>query len=200
MITTFGKLDMDALASRWWMLVVRGVAALSFGVLALAWPGASLLALVLLWGAYAFVDGVAAIGLAARAGHAGRRWGWLLFEGLVSLGAAALTAVWPGITALALLTLIAVWAVLTGVAEIVAAFELRRVLRGEWLLAASGALSIVFGGLMLAFPGAGALAVISVIGAYAIVFGALLTALGLRIHHAATHGERPLAADAPARA
>jgi uncharacterized membrane protein HdeD (DUF308 family) len=165
------------------MLLVRGIAAVAFGVLALVWPGISLLALVYLWGAYALVDGATSVALAARAGKEGRRWGWLFFQGLVSVGAAILTAVWPGITALVLLMVIAFWAVLTGIAEIVAAIELRRVIRGEWMLAVCGVLSIGFGVVTLILPGPSALALVTLVGAYAVTFGVLVTALGFRIHH-----------------
>jgi uncharacterized membrane protein HdeD (DUF308 family) len=194
------NLDINAIASRWWMLVVRGLAAIAFGVLAIAWPRSSLLALVLLWGAYALVDGVFSIALAARSGAAGGRWGWLFFEGLVGIGAAFVTFFWPSITGLALLMLIAAWAVITGAAEIVAAVELRHVIRGEWLLGLAGVLSIAFGVLMMLYPGAGALAVLAYIAAYAIVFGVVLVALGFRIHHWATHGEHPMTGGAPTHA
>jgi uncharacterized membrane protein HdeD (DUF308 family) len=172
------------------MLVVRGLFAVLFGILAVFWPGITLLALVTLWGAYALVDGVFAVALAVRAGRAGRRWGWLLFEGLVGIGAAAVTFISPGITALALLTLIAVWAVVTGVAEIAAAIALRREIRGEWLLALSGVVSIAFGVLMLIFPQGGALAVVSILAAYSMLFGALLIALGFRLHGSAKSAAR----------
>ncbi|HXX67136.1 MAG TPA: HdeD family acid-resistance protein [Polyangiaceae bacterium] len=192
--------DLNALAARWWMLVVRGIAAILFGVLAILWPGISLLALVLLWGAYALADGVFGVMLAAGAGAEGRRWGWLLFEGFLSVAAGVVTFIWPGMTAFALLVLIALWAVFTGIAEIVAAVELRRVIRGEWLLALSGVLSIAFGVLMLLFPRAGALAVVTVIALYAMVFGALLTALGVRLHRLATSGRHPMAGGSPSHA
>jgi len=192
MLIANGKIDGTALASRWWMLVVRGLAAIVFGALTLALPSISLLALVFIWGGYAFVDGILGIAVAARAGREGRHWGWHFFEAIVSLGAAATTLLWPGITAMALLMLIAVWAVITGTAEIVAAVELRHVIRGEWLLALSGVLSIAFGVLMMVFPRAGALAVVSIIGLYALLFGVVLCGLGFRIHHWATHGDHPL--------
>ncbi len=200
MIIAYGNLDLNAVAQRWWMLVIRGIAAVAFGMLAIARPGISLLALVLLWGAYALVDGATAIALAVRSGREGRSWGWLFFEGLVGVAAAVFTALRPGITAFALLVLIAAWAFLTGVAEIVAAIELRREIRGEWLLAASGVLSIAFGALTMVFPGASALALVVFIGTYAIVFGVLMTALGLRVHHWATRGEQPLAGRMPKHA
>lgn len=200
MIIVNRDLDVSALASRWWILVVRGIAAVVFGVLALASPGISLLALVLLWGAYAVIDGVTSVVLAARAGREGRRWGWLFFEGLISVGAGVVTAIWPGISAVALLMLIAVWAVITGIAEIVAAIELRHVIRGEWLLGVSGLLSIAFGVFAMVSPGAGALAIVTIIGAYAIAFGVLLATLGFRIHSWATHGDLALGGGTPKHA
>lgn len=178
----YANLDLEALSARWWIFAVRGIVAVLFGVAAIVWPAITVLALTLLWGAYALTDGVLELTLAARAGRAGKRWGWLLLSGLVSIGAAVIAALWPAITALALLMLIAVWAVFTGVAQIVAAIELRRVIRGEWLLALSGVLSVAFGVLMMIFPGAGALAVVSIIAAYAIVFGVFMTGLGIRMH------------------
>jgi uncharacterized membrane protein HdeD (DUF308 family) len=177
---------MQSVASRWWTLVVRGVVAIVFGILALTIPRISLLALVMLWAVYTLVDGVFAIVLAARRGRAGKNWGWLLFEGLVSVAAAVVTFVWPAITALALLIVIAVRAIITGGAEIAAAISLRRHIQGEWLLAASGVLSIAFGFLLFASPGVGALAVVALIGAYAVLFGVLMIGLGIRVkrlHH-----------------
>jgi uncharacterized membrane protein HdeD (DUF308 family) len=135
---------------------------------------------------YALVDGAAAIGLAVRSGSQGGRWGWLLFEGVIGVAAALFTAFNPGITALVLMMVIATWAALTGVAEIVAAVQLRRQVRGEWLLAASGVLSVVFGVLTAMFPGAGALALVTFIGAYSIAFGLLLTVLGFRVRSLVT--------------
>jgi uncharacterized membrane protein HdeD (DUF308 family) len=175
--------DTNALSSRWWMLLVRGFAAIAFGIVALVSPGISLLALVLLWGAYALTDGVFSLSLAYRTGRAGGRWGWLLFEGLLGILAAAAAVFWPGITALVFLGVIAFWAIFTGIAEIIAAVELRRAIRGEWLLAVAGVLSVAFGVLMFAYPSAGALAVLAVIGVYSILFGALLVGLGFRVHH-----------------
>lgn len=200
MVFALGSPDLNTLATRWWMLVVRGIAAILFGVLAIAWPGISVLALVLFWGAYAFADGLFGMMLAAGAGAAGGRWGWLLFEGIVGIVAGVGAFVWPAMTAIALLTLIAVWAVFTGVAEIVAAVELRRVIEGEWRLALSGVLSIAFGTCMLIFPRAGALAVVTIIAIYAIVFGCLLVALGMRLHRLLPTDHPTIAGRSPSHA
>ncbi len=181
MTTEYVKFESFPATARWWTLVIRGLAAVAFGFLTFLKPSISLLALVILWGAYALVDGVFAVVLSIRGARLVRGWGWLLAGGIVSIGAAVVAFLWPGITALALLAVIAAWAVLTGIAEIATALRLRRHLRGEWMLAASGVLSIAFGVLLAAHPGLGALAVTWLIGLYAILFGALLVALGFRL-------------------
>lgn len=172
---------MTTLAHRWWLLLVRGIAAVVFGVLAIVFPGLGLLALVALFSAYALVDGVFNIALGVRQARGGERWGVLVAEGVISLVAGLLAILWPAITALVLLFVIAVWAVATGIAEIAAAVKLRKQVRGEWLLGLAGILSIAFGVLIALFPGAGALAVVLWIGAYAIVFGGLLVVLSFRL-------------------
>lgn len=169
------------LAHNWWTLVIRGIFALLFGVMAFAWPGITLGALVILYGAYAMADGVFAIAAAMGGGTQGVPWWAFLVEGLVGILVGILTFIWPGITALVLLYLIAAWALITGVLEIVEAIRLRREIRGEWLLALSGFLSIIFALALVVNPGVGALAVVWLIGAYAIVFGVLLISLGVRL-------------------
>lgn len=169
------------LARNWWALALRGLFAVIFGVLAFAWPGITLGALVLLYGAYALVDGVFAIVAAAAGRSQGTPWWALVLEGVAGIAVGIMTFAWPGITALVLLYLIAAWAILTGVLEIAAAVRLRREIRGEWLLALSGVMSITFGVALVAFPGAGALAVIWLIGAYAIAFGVLMIVLAFRL-------------------
>ena len=173
---------MEELSRSWWIMAVRGAAAVIFGVLALIWPEITLLALVLVFGAYALVDGLFALVAAVRGRQlAGGSRAWLVMEGLLGVGAGIVTVVWPDITALALLWVIAFWAVLTGVLEIVAAVRLRRVLDNEWLLILAGALSIVFGLILIVFPGEGAVGLVWLIGGYAIVFGIVLLGLALRL-------------------
>jgi uncharacterized membrane protein HdeD (DUF308 family) len=173
--------DADALdiADRWWTLVVRGGAALLFGIVALVSPGAGLLALVAIFGAYALVDGV--FNLAAVASGAARKWGWLLVEALLSLFTGGLAFFWPGVTALALVMLIAIWSVTTGIAEIAVGIRLRDQIKDEWLLILSGVLSLAFGLALALFPAVGAFVVTLWIAAYALVFGGLLVALGLKL-------------------
>lgn len=169
------------IANRWWALVLRGVAAILFAIFTFAAPGTTLLAIATVFGIYAIVDGAFDLAFAWRRAHEGRRWGWLVFEGVVGIVAGIVALAWTELTAMALLTVIAVWAIISGVAEIAAAFRLRRHIQGEWMLAFGGVLSIIFGVLLLLFPGAGVLVLLSLIGAYALVFGVLLFALGLRL-------------------
>lgn len=172
--------DVDSLSRNWWAVSLRGLAGILFGIITFFAPGISLAALVLLFGAYALMDGVLAIVTAVRRRGADRWW-LLLLEGLVGIAAGVLTFLLPAITAIALLYVIAAWALVTGAFEIAAAIRLRKVISGEWLLALSGIFSIALGVLLVMFPGPGALAVVIWIGAYAFVFGALLFALGLRL-------------------
>jgi uncharacterized membrane protein HdeD (DUF308 family) len=169
------------LAKNWWSLVIRGVAAILFGVLAFVWPGITLTALVFLFAGYALVDGVVSLAGTVRAVAARDRWGALLLEGIVGVVAAVVTILWPRITLLSLIWVVAAWAILTGIAEITAAVRLRRVIRREWLLGLAGVLSIVFGVLVAAMPIAGGLVIALWIGAYALVFGVMLVALGFRL-------------------
>ncbi len=168
------------LARNWWAVLLRGIAALLFGIAALIWPGLALSVLVFLFGAYAVVDGIFALASALGGGAQPNR-GWLAFEGIISILAGIVAFVWPGITALALLYLIAAWAIVTGVVEIMSAIALRRQIEGELFLGLAGVASIIFGLLLVIFPSSGALAVIWLIGAYAIVFGLILIALALRL-------------------
>jgi uncharacterized membrane protein HdeD (DUF308 family) len=170
---------MRSVVDHWWALAVRGVAAVLFGVLAFVWPGVTLAVLVLLWGAYALVDGALAVVASFRTGH-DHRWS-LLLEGLVGIAAGVVTFVWPGLTALVLVYIIAIWALITGVLEVLAAIRLRQVITNEWWLLLSGIASLVFGIVLVVAPGAGALALIWLIAAYAIIFGVLLLGLAFRL-------------------
>jgi len=172
---------LDTLSRNWWMLVARGAFAILFGVLAILMPGLTLTALVLLFGAYALIDGGITLYSTLTGRNDNQQW-WLgLLEGGIGVIAGIVTFVWPGITGLALLYVIAFWAIMTGVFEIMAAWQLRKEIANEILLGISGLLSVVFGGLLLAFPGSGALAVAWLIGFYAILFGGTLIALGFRL-------------------
>lgn len=173
--------DVSFLVRNWWLVALRGLAGVVFGVVTFFAPAISLAALVMLFAAYALVDGVFALVSAVRRVRKHERWGMLVFQGVVGIVAGLGTIAWPGLTALALLYVIAAWAVLTGALEIVAAIRLRKEITGEWLLALSGVLSVGLGVMMMAFPGSGVLALVIFIGAYAFVTGWLLIVLGVKL-------------------
>jgi uncharacterized membrane protein HdeD (DUF308 family) len=169
------------LAQNWWAIVLRGVCAVLFGVGAFVWPGITLAVLILLYGAYALIEGVLAVAWALVGRRAGPfPWGVFL-AGLAGVAVGVVTFFYPGLTALALLYLIAAWAIVRGVFEIIAAIHLRKELENEWLLALSGLLSVVLGVFLVMAPGAGALAVLWWIGAFSILFGVLTIFLGFRL-------------------
>jgi len=164
-----------------WILVLRGVVGILFGLIAFFMPGVTLFVLTTLFGAYVLIDGVISLVTAVQSARHGQPWGHYLLEGLACLAAAAVTMIWPAITLTALVYIIAAWAVVTGVFEIVAAVRLRRVIRGEWLLILAGVASILFGCAMFAAPVIGAVVLAWWIGAYAFVFGILLLSLAFRM-------------------
>jgi uncharacterized membrane protein HdeD (DUF308 family) len=168
---------LSMLARNWWLIALRGLMAILFGVLTFVWPGLSLFALVVLYGAYAFVDGVFALWAAIAGRKTNESTGWLIFVGLAGLLAGIVTVLWPGLTALALLYLIAWWCIVRGLFEIVGAIRLRKEIDNEWWLVLEGVLSVLFGIILLVRPGAGALAVVWLIGAWSILVGAMLVAL-----------------------
>ncbi len=170
-----------AMGRAWWLVLLRGIAAIVFGMLAWAWPGATLITLTLFWGAYALVDGVAALWSWWHARGSGKAMWQMVLIGLLGIAAGLFTFISPGITAIALLLLIAVWAIVNGVFQIAAAIRLRKEIDNEWLMILSGALSVVFGGLMIASPGAGAMAVLWIIGAFAVAYGVLLVLFAFKL-------------------
>lgn len=172
---------LETLKRGWRLLVLRGLLAVAFGILAFVKPDITLAALVLVFGAYALVNGLFTLGVALRAPKGTPGKGMLVFLGLLGAAAGVLTFFYPGITALSLLVVIAWWAILTGVFEIAAAVKLRKELTNEWVLILSGALSVAFGVLLIVKPNAGALSIIWLIGIYAVLYGTLLLTLAFRL-------------------
>ena len=169
-----------ALAENWWLLLLRGIAAIAFGVLAFIWPNLTLLMLTFLWGVYAIADGVFALGAAVsgKGGEIAPRW-WLTLIGIAGILVGLVTFVWPGVTAQVLLVFIASWAIVTGVLEIWGAIQLRKEIEVEWMMALSGLLSVVLGATLIARPGAGALAWVWLIGSFAVLVGCIYISLAL---------------------
>jgi uncharacterized membrane protein HdeD (DUF308 family) len=167
----------------WWLLALRGLVAVLFGVLAFMWPGATLITLVWLFGAFALVNGILSLVLAAKTPKGYPKVGSLIFGGLLGILAGLLAFVMPGITALGLLILIAAWAIVTGIMELMAAVRLRKIINNEWLLVLAGIASVVFGVLLLFQPAAGALVLIWWIGAWALLSGILLMILAFRMRN-----------------
>jgi uncharacterized membrane protein HdeD (DUF308 family) len=174
------------LSRNWWMMTLRGVFAILFGVLTWVQPGLSLKVLVLTFGVYAFADGV----IGAWAAISGRRtekhwWAWLLWA-LISIVAGVVAFTSPELTAMALLFYIGFWAIASGVMEIVTGIRLRKAIQGEWLLMLGGLASVLFGVVILARPAVGALAMMWLIGFYAVVFGIILVMLGRKLRRHAS--------------
>ncbi|SDG91502.1 Uncharacterized membrane protein HdeD, DUF308 family [Lentzea fradiae] len=165
---------------RWWLFTVRGVFAVLFGLAALVWPGLTLVALIVLWGAYVFFDGLVLLylTLAHRAWPA--RWALGLI-GVTGVATGLVAWFWPGLTATAFLLVIAVWTLVTGVVQIVDAVRLRAVMRNEWFYVVTGVLTVVLGVLLVLNPEAGALAFVITIGVFAILWGVVLVLFSLRL-------------------
>lgn len=169
------------LAANWWALVLRGIAAIIFGILTFVWPGVTITVLAIFFGAYALIDGILAIVSAVRAAERHRRWGVFLIEGIVGILAGLFALFAPVAAAAIFVYVLAAWALITGGLEIAAAIRLRRDIPNEWVLILTGILSILFGLLLFMAPLAGAVALVWIIAVYAILFGGLWIALGMRL-------------------
>jgi uncharacterized membrane protein HdeD (DUF308 family) len=168
------------LARNWWILAVRGAAAIVFGVLAWFWPDVTLIALVILFGAYVLVDGVFNL-ITAALGHS-REPRWIVaVMGIAGILVGIVAFGWPDLTAVALIYLLAAWAVTMGAFAIIGAIALRRDIEDEWLLVVIGLLAIAFGVVIAVFPGAGVLALVWLIGAFAVAYGVLQLSLAFRL-------------------
>jgi len=172
------------LISNWKMMTARGIFSIAFGLLALAWPVATLFSIAILFGAYALVDGVFAISLAFRRALDHGAWGISILEGVIGIGAGIVTLFYPTLTVIVLLYTIAVWAIATGLLEVYAGFRVRADSKSGFLLILMGILSLALGSLVVYRPIAGGVAVVAMISAYALIFGVAATILGLRLRAA----------------
>src|SRR5262245_42521860 len=183
------------LVRNWWALLIRGLAAIVFGLIAFFAPGVTVAALVIVFGAYALVDGVFAIVAGLRAAQRHERWWPFALEGLAHIVVGLITFTLPAVTAFALLLLVSAWAIVTGVFRIAAAVRLRKEIEGAWLLIFNGFCAVFVGVVIMVFPGAGLVTLVWLIGVYAIIFGIILLALAFRLRgHRAKLGARPAGA------
>jgi uncharacterized membrane protein HdeD (DUF308 family) len=164
------------LADHWWAVLLRGIAAIVFGVLAFAWPGLTIALLVLIWGAYALIDGVFSLIAGIRA-----KYGTLIFLGILGIAAGLVTFLWPGVTAITLVWIIAFWAIFAGVMQIAAAIRLRKEVQGEWVMILSGICTVALGALLMLYPGAGAVSIAWLIASFAAAWGILLVIVALKL-------------------
>lgn len=178
------RLDMAgtvALARWWWTFLVRGLLAIAFGVLAFFAPGLGIAVLVGLFAAWALIDGVTSLVTGIGGRRRDKSWWLEILEGVVSIIAGIIALVFPVLAAEVLVIIIAAWAIVTGIFEIIAAIRLREQIRGEFWLGLAGLASILFGVILLVFPGVGALSLVWLIGSFALVFGVFLVILGWRL-------------------
>ncbi|THV41738.1 HdeD family acid-resistance protein [Glycomyces buryatensis] len=173
---------LELLAKNWAWVLARGIITLLFGALAVFWPGITLLALVILFGAYAIVDGITAIVMGMRK-ETGR--GWTIFIGVMGVIAGLIALVWPGISALALLYVIAFWALVLGIGYIVKGFGVKGDAGGRWMLVFSGLVGVILGILLLARPGEGAVALVLTIGFLALIWGVITIISSIRLRRLA---------------
>jgi uncharacterized membrane protein HdeD (DUF308 family) len=169
------------LAQNWWAVALRGLLGIVFGLIAFFLPGATMLSLILIFAGYLLADGVLAIVAAVRAARRHDRWGWLTFEGILSIITAIIAALWPGLTAVAFVLIVAAWAIVTGGLMFAAAFFDLNTEHGRWWLALGGLISVAYGFLLIAAPLLGALVLTWWLAAYALAFGIVLVILAFRL-------------------
>ncbi|HQU49700.1 MAG TPA: HdeD family acid-resistance protein [Casimicrobiaceae bacterium] len=172
------------LGDAWGWILLRGVASIAFGAMAILWPGLTIVVLVVMWAAWAFVDGITSLVTAYTARDGGKPIWPLVLNGVLGIAAGLITFFAPGVAAVTLLVFIAAWAIVTGVLEIVHAIRVRKSISNEWMLILSGVLSVVVGLYMLSSPAGGALAIIWVIAFWSILFGVLLCSAAFRLKKA----------------
>lgn len=171
---------LHAFAKNWWLVLLRGLAAIAFGIIAMTWPGITIVFLLVCYGAYALADGLIALIAACIGGAVAPRW-WLVLAGLLGLAAGAITLLYPGLTAAVIITFLGIWGVVRGCFEIVGAIKLRKELDNEWMHILSGILSIAVGVFLFMAPGAGAIVMAWTLGAFAVAFGLLQVGFAFRL-------------------
>ena len=171
-----------AFSRHWWLVLLQGVLSVVPGILALAWPGVTLGVVLVLWGLFTLLNGVVDVFAALGAAGSHRSWGWRLAGGLVGILAGLAILRWPGLSALFVLYLVAIWAIMMGIVRLVGAIADHEALPHAWMVALAGAVSVLFGTAMLAWPGVGLLTLVYLVGSYAIVYGLLTCVIAFRVH------------------
>ena len=174
------------LARNWWLIAIRGIAAIAFGVVAFLWPGVTVVVLIALFGAYALIDGISLLASLVRGDREARRHAWAVgVMGVLGVLAAVVTFLVPGLTALSLVYVVGFWSIAVGVFQVLAAIRLRQEMEGELWLALGGIVAVLFGAYIVAFPGAGLLSLIWLVGAWAVIFGIAHLVLAWRLRELA---------------
>lgn len=168
---------LERIGKLWWSFMLRGALAIVFAVCAFAWPELTVKVLLLIFGVFCLVDGVASL----LSAFGNERWLWSVVQGVIGIGIGLVTFFWPQVTAVTLLVIIGIWAILKGIGEIMWAIDLRKFIEREWLLVVAGVASILFGLLLILRPGAGALAVLWLIALFAVFYGILFLVLGWKL-------------------
>ena len=179
------------LARMWRTMALRGVVAIAFSAVVVIWPKIGLTALIALFGAFALVSGLTTIAGAFSAPLPGKQRAWLVIEGLLGVAVGVVVFIWPNLSALGLLYAIAAWAIAVGILEIALSFELPISGRRSLLLGLSGLLSIAFGVIMFVKPGAGAIALLALIAAFALVTGVMQIVFAFELRRVVGELERP---------
>jgi len=195
---------LEAASKYWWVVLLRGILAIIFGILLFLMPGLTVASLVIVFGAYALVDGVFAIFYAISGRNTDKDWGIHLIEGILGVIFGLVVLTWPELATIAtgntLLVVIAVWAIVTGVMQIIAAIHLRKEIEGEFWLGLGGALSVLFGAILLRFPITGILTILWLIAGYSIAFGILYIMLAFRLRSHSTKDTTTTTSSAPSKA
>lgn len=171
----------DLYKQAWWALLIRGILAVLFGIIATTWPGLTLAMLIIFFGAFALIHGLMTVFGSIMGRRQAEDWWIVLLEGIIGVVIGIMTFAWPALTGLVLAYFIAAWALITGLLKVYGALKLRKEIEGEWLLIVAGVISVIFGILVFVRPLAGALAITWVIGIYAILLGLIAIILSFRV-------------------
>lgn len=171
----------EMVINKWWVFLLRGLAAIAFGLVTLIWSRITIQVLLILFGAFVLLDGIFSLVAGILSIRTDKRWWEMLFSGVLGIAIGLLMFAWPNITGVVLLYFIGAWAVVIGIMDILIAIQLRREIEGEWIMIMDGIFSVLIGVLLFLFPGTGALAAVWLIGLFAVAVGIIFVILALRL-------------------